>query len=377
MAESWMGKNPHDDIIRNALKTELDELKASDELVRKTLEKCRSELEVPREKPSGMLVFNKVAMRFGGTLAACLLITVLVVTLGFNGMSKNKSMAPNTAQFADESAAPAPAPEAAATRYELDKSTGMAKGDMRTNEDSFQAAAPEAPAEPEAGEAPAGADGIMMAGLRGPVQLESLNYGGIGGSASKIALSQSAKEALLKDYNLQNGSAYILNDTEAISVTALKDGGLSAEAIDLAQSYQDLASPRGYWVIPLNDPMGNPAMMLPVFHGDLSKEEKENTGLNLTYSSDGSIWNASAYATLPANVGLVDWIKAPADSGTKPMVLDINRGMDFLVFYTLDGKEYGIPFFSFLNLTGLENGRIYEVSTLLDLLSQSLAPLSP
>ena len=69
MAEN---KNKHgdgmifnDDFLKEAYRAELDQLKASDELIKTTLNKCRMELETGKRKKSTKTVLGRAALRYG------------------------------------------------------------------------------------------------------------------------------------------------------------------------------------------------------------------------------------------------------------------------------------------------------------------------
>ncbi len=364
MAESWKdnaNKSLNDDFIRNALKAELGELKASEALMAKTLEKCREEV-MKQEKPQKRNSINKWVFRYGGALAACLLVVVLAYSMNLGNMTKGSSLK-------DESSAGAPSSSDESGSY-----SKMATG--RAREEAANSAVMNDTDAAGMGEAPVPAPSSdMLLGMTSfqsavPKKLESVRYGSVSNGNADIDTAQNAIEAIVTDYNIQNGTDYSYDSEAVFTVTTVAEGGLSIEALSSAKSFRDLLGTRSYWVVPLRDQNGTVAGMLPFFSVGTEKSQKDME-LSVTYTEAYGGWAVSNDVGLPYNGQLLEYLNAHETDDIT--IVDINLGTDFIVFMTRDSAEYGIPFMITLRADDLVNGELYTAQEVITGLAELLA----
>ncbi|NMA65087.1 MAG: hypothetical protein GX957_02460, partial [Clostridiaceae bacterium] len=69
---------------------------------------------------------------------------------------------------------------------------------------------------------------------------------------------------------------------------------------------------------------------------------------------------------------LSELIKQDNNSVTEPVIVDINHGQDFIVFYEVDGNQKCIPFFTNSGMFGLKNATVYERVRMFRIISQHI-----
>ena len=85
----------NDDSFKEAYRAGLDQLKASDELIQTTLNKCRLELESTAKKKRPINIsFSRIALRYAAPFAACLLVLVLLLYSPMRESPKTADSAP-------------------------------------------------------------------------------------------------------------------------------------------------------------------------------------------------------------------------------------------------------------------------------------------
>ena len=140
MAESYDRNSScsiSDDMIKEALKSGLSSIKASDTLINRTLEKCEKEITEDKKQSKKSISFMNMAYKFGAPLAAGALILVLIFMMpGVNNSGKSAApQAPMASAAFDsastnsisEAAPAAPAP-AANNSDEIAMATGSREG---------------------------------------------------------------------------------------------------------------------------------------------------------------------------------------------------------------------------------------------------------
>lgn len=379
MAKSYKGSGlmrpSDDDIIKQALKEELEHLKASDELIAKTLSRCSAEIS-RNEKPKSFFIklMNKPVLRYGATVAAaCLLVLVFLVNFpGLVGLSPAKDMseaplAKNAAGGADMARSAAVSDRAPASKEE-----GQQKMQAAPSMDT----APPIPA-PETS-----SDDISIM-FTGPVHIAALNSldSGWGVSGYDGGESFESVDILVASYNKALGTDYAPGADNLITVYALQSGGVDAETLKSASGYEELLGGGSYRILPLKEQSGDYAAVLPVFakpYDGSIPEEKAHYVL-----TEGSLMTYSAPA-LPVDKEVVDAMLSPArlenalkdDNGFAQIAgmifADINYGSDFIAFVSADGKKYAVPLFTNLRVNSLQNGKAYELRFALDSLARYL-----
>jgi hypothetical protein len=372
MAESWKdnaNKSLDDDFLRKALKAELSELKASDALIAKTLEKCREEVMKP-EKPQKRNSINSLVFRYGGALAACLLVVVLAYSMGLGNMAKGTSPRDNASMAA-------PSASAEAGSYSK-MTTGRASEEFANSADMgiADAAGMEDVDTPSESPIPAPTSDQLL-GLTSyqsiaPEKLESIAYGSESNGNAERDSAQNVIEVIVSDFNLKNGTHYNYDSEAVFNVSSVADGGLSVESLKSAKSFQDLLGTRSYWVVPLRDQEGAIVSMLPFFSTGTEKSRRDETELNITYTEAYGGWAVSNDIALPYNSQLLEYLKSPETD--EITIVDINAGVDFIVFLTRDGTEYGIPFMVSLHADTLVNGKLYTAKEVIVGLTELITP---
>jgi hypothetical protein len=203
-----------------------------------------------------------------------------------------------------------------------------------------------------------------------PKKLESVRYGSVSNGNADIDTAQNAIEAIVTDYNIQNGTDYSYDSEAVFTVTTVAEGGLSIEALSSAKSFRDLLGTRSYWVVPLRDQNGTVAGMLPFFSVGTEKSQKDME-LSVTYTEAYGGWAVSNDVGLPYNGQLLEYLNAHETDDIT--IVDINLGTDFIVFMTRDSAEYGIPFMITLRADDLVNGELYTAQEVITGLAELLA----
>ena len=377
MAEN---KNKHgdgmifnDDFLKEAYRAELDQLKASDELIKTTLNKCRMELETGKRKKSTKTVLGRAALRYGAPIAACLL--ALIVLLNYPMLKVNKS--------AENSARP--------------QTSGMAK----IEGDADQARPAEMPAQ---------APRIMMEERGYPVSsnkaeddraFDGMDYQSIGYSITSVGntlssmdfshiltlsgedMSPETIEAILEAYNSGMGTKYTCDDNSVLTVATLMTGGISADSLREASSFDDLLGEQQYHLLPLQNEKQN-YILLPVVESATPVDDPSAAPLDIVISQEGRTWMSSKYSGIFVSHDHGSYLLSKeehqqlvrdtfqAEQITDYKVVDINQGYDYVIIIEGDGIEYAIPHIETDYGGSLENFKAYPVRDVLIGLADSL-----
>jgi len=188
---------------------------------------------------------------------------------------------------------------------------------------------------------------------------------------------------IANQYNDMNGTDLTLDQEGIIGVHTLVETGVNANSLLNAQSYREILSGKGYWVLPLRDSQGAVEMLLNVNAINADNEELDVSGNNFEYGSDGQEYLAaiqpSGDVTARENEILFDLESLKnlvLDAGYKTIseivIADINDGMDFLVFAQADGAELAVPCFTNSGLFGLENNKVYARDELFEIIGNNM-----
>ncbi|HOQ76655.1 MAG TPA: hypothetical protein PK369_08835 [Thermoclostridium sp.] len=365
----------NDDSFKAAYKAGLDQLKASDELIQTTLNKCRMELETTGKKRRPINIsLTRIALRYAALVAACLLVLVLLLRTPMGQSPKlTADSAPARAQgakpMADSGAAAAPGSSSSLIEY-LEKSAEKPSDRNNAAEDD---SIPDL----------VRVEGSFINTLTlGEAGLNSMDFSGIQTLAGEDLPSWAA-DAILDTYNIAMGTQYTCDESNAIIVTTLKTGGLGADAIREASGFDALLGNQQYYLLPLKDENGEYTILLPVVESAVSYDDT-SAPLDIAISREGRTWLSSQYSGIytdhsraellvdrEGNMQLVrDTFNVKQITGY--VVADINRGHDFVIVVKADGKEYAIPCFDIGFVTSVDNGKAYPVRDVLSSLADSL-----
>lgn len=400
--------------IRDALKKELSSIKASDDLVKRTLDKCQNEIlqRNLNHKKNRTTVIQSV-MPWVYRLAAPLAAGVLVLVLALNG--NFRSMNDRTAGAAPE-AASVLSGAAADKSVETEaggESAEKSKESPQQNQNSDMAitfsksAASESSAyEDSASDENAGAPTPKPDARSGAGASEPSDDGGVSDSTDQFAavsikkLNSSANspknlikldkaersnlfDSITNRYNSTNGKSFIPDHAAAAYIHAVTDGGVDADMLNNAKSYNDILGDSGYWLFPLKDSQHKIEVLLAVNVISDQNPEMSVSSSDLICAYEGKKYLVSANTKPAAEENILDTM---FDSGkivelvkakgyktvSEPVVVDINYGKDFLGFVTADGKELTIPFLTDESLFGVENGKIYARDEVFRMIGKSI-----
>lgn len=358
-----------DDKIKEALKTGLMSIQPSNDLINETLDKCKSEIlnvnHVKTGKPMGFSLVYKL----GASLAAGVLLLVLLL----DG---------NTSLFRMKTSESAPMASAAQSAPESGSAFGCTDN-MRSSDDVDIMFSEAAPAEtpipsPSGGEA----TGMIMKGFKGDFRgdaaftlqsLNSLPYGSVNESAGTIEDSITLFNSAVEHYNNKNGTDFTLNKNDILRINTLVQGGVSADLLLSANSFNDILSGEGYWALSITDSQGLKMV--------LSVAELDNIGSDAAVSINELIFDFGqkklVLSTQPST--LIDTFslrEKASEEGFKTdseiVVADINYGMDFIAFMGAGGQELAIPVLTNSNVGGLESMKIYGRDELFKTISENM-----
>lgn len=370
----------NDEDIKKTYKAGLDQLKASDELIKAALEKCRTELEIGPEtgkkKRSAGIPWSRLALRVGAPLAACLLVLILLLNPPMMGKLQTESAMPQSS--ADSNTTMQAASESLDEVPEVQKDLGNTnKMVLRFSETMDADDGTDGAFEESRGERSLGA----MA--KTDLVLCSMDYSQLLTPVSGD-LPPEAVKTLVHAYNLERNAQYTCDENKVLTISTLKTGGVGADSLRSASSFDELLDDLTYHMIPLRDENQAYALLLPVIESSVSYDDPSSAPLNLVYSRSGRTWLSSSYAAIPADDSQIAYLlngeehrrlvreTFQASQITDYRIVDINNGYDYVIVMKADGEEYAIPHLTLRSLNALENHQAYPVGDVLKALADSL-----
>lgn len=371
MAKSFDKKNIiDDDLIRQALKTRLKSIQPSDELIKRTIEKCSIEHEKVIEKDK-KISFIPWIYKLGAPVAAGALILTLMLNTG-NLFTKysTQSEVPSDSNF--EAAAPSDVPQIAGS------------SELTVSDEKLRSASPEYKlGEPDVSEEPMYKGEVRGFGsmtLMAPA-VERLNSLANASQTSVMFTANNeyadAFNYLVSQYNSDMETIYVLDESKATLVHAVQDNGVDASTLLAAESYRDILNNEGYWVLPLKNEDDVTDRLLAVNIIDSTDREMTISSNDITYE-----YQQKSFLVTPIfrsfddiqiifdKMSLTEHVQA---SGYKevsdPVIADINNGNDFIAFMEADNQEIAVPLFTNNGLFGLENNRVYNRDELFKIIS--------
>lgn len=360
-----------DDFVRKTYKAGLEQLKASDELIKTTLDRCRAELEDGSKKRKTGFSWNRFAL-VGTPVAACLLGLVILLNQPMMNSKSAQDMAPSQApEVAGMAAAGASdgaqAPQARADNShesenameEVPNVTALKKGDVQGLT-------------------------IMFSEAISPVY-GSIDYShSLTPAAGRRDLPPDAAKAILDAYNQAWGSRYTCDANAVLAISTLKAGGISGENLRQASGFGELLGEQEYHMMPLRDENQAYSLLLPVVESAVSYDDPSAAPFDIVYSHAGRTWLSSMYAAVPADNDQIAFlldreghqelvrVTFGVEQITDYRIIDINYGYDFMILIKADDKEYAIPHMTVRTAKSLENHKAYLASDALKGLADSL-----
>jgi hypothetical protein len=381
-----------DDLIKDALKTGLKSIEASDTLTRKTLESCFTEIDKLNKnkgviKNTGFSLVYKVGM----PLAAGALIMVLV----FRGNILRRSL--KATDSVPEACSDSTANVLKSETLAAGENCGTASMDI-SNEAYKSAQAPEVSVKPSYTEdggpgsqdmEEKGQDKDNIRDIGPSFSLRSVNIKGLnsGFNSTQDVFSDDFDSyevfnAITRYYNEQNNMDYVLDITAAVQINSLLDDGVSAETLLEAKSYRDIISGKGYWALPLEkegvintvlivSKLDKNKPFIPISNNDITYSYN-NEYYIITVHPEGSYIGANLEGLFDADVLTTRINKMGYENISELIVADINYGSDFIAFITADDKELAIPLAINPDLFGIENMKVYYLNELFEIIANNL-----
>ena len=375
MAESFNSADnsraPNDDMIKQALKTELGHLKASDDLIGKTLDRCSAELDRNTGSKSFLsLIWNKTSLRYCATVVtACLIVLVFIVK--YPSLFGPKSSPDGNMSIART--------QAAADDLGASANTSGAESPLSKSANDYTIQASPTPA-PELAPSIAGDSsnqvGLMFTESAVPKALNSLNGYGNNQARGNEAASVEALNTVVIAFNQNNGTQYSFDENRILSVSTVSKEGITSDKLRKTADYHEIIDAGNYWILPLKDNNGEISTLLPVFEAGIQDGSEPSYDVAITFS--GEMWMSSVTLAISTDENTINLLldgkaleKLVQDTeGVKQVseviIADINNGRDFMAFITADGKEYAIPLFMSITSSSLVNGQAYSLREALD-----------
>lgn len=358
-----------DEFIKNAYTAGIKQIKASDGLIKTTLEKCRAELESGSKRRKTGFSWSRFALTVGTPVAACLLVLFILLhqPMGSKYDANYAPQASGSTEMAGASGAQAP--------QSLDKDNGSLN--LIFSEDIV------AEVRPDAGAQAVQQFGLTTKSYRAANVLNSLDYTYAITPVSGD-LPPEAVEAILDAYNQAWGTRYTCDANKTLTITTLKVGGIGAEDLRKASGFEELLGEQEYHMMPLQDENQAYGLLLPVAESAESYGDPSDAPFEIVYSNAGRTWLASMYSAISSDDTQIaflldrekhlDLIREAFQAGqvNDYRIIDINCGYDFIIFIKADGKEYAIPHLTVVPAGTLENHRAYQAADVLKGLADSI-----
>lgn len=387
--------------LKEAYKAGLDQLQASEELVKTTLEKCRTEIgnmEKNKKVPSHR-AFPSYMLKFGAPVAACLL--VLVLMLNFPGLIRRKNLTesaiPQVSVATGEGEEPvviksgAPRdPSKVSIKFSESVSIDGIGQDQNAyaneaNNTSDNAIINNTNASNDdtnvSEDASGGTNKRGLGSLPYPKQENVLKSAGFSYVQTLRGenMPHDVAVAVTEAYNSANGTEYTLYKNKVLDIHILKSDGIGALNLRNANSFDDLLEEKQYHMLPLHD--SGMTILLPVVESEVIYENPEDAPYDIVYNKDGRTWLSSAYFGITTEHSHAEYLlnkdghlrlvkeEFNAEQVTGYMIVDIGNGRDFVIVIKTEGMEYAIPCFVNGYSDRLENYRVYPAREVMDALA--------
>mgnify|MGYP001356953797 FL=1 len=358
----------NEDLIKEALRTGLDNIKPSEDLIAKTIAKCKGELSSKAEVESKR---NRPVMwvyRIGAPIAATALVLLLILN------SQNVLFRHKTARDAEPL-------------------NSAMLGTAQAQEESMspETESPEVMDDRSGSQAPAVVDPDST--INGK---QDLKYFALTGKPEDVAMLKSyavrddvqGETPELREvfrhiagaYNSDNRADYVLDEANIVRIRTLVGEGVHADTLKNSVSYRDILGDEGYWALPLEDNQGDLRAFLKVTELSGTNIAVPSSGNDKIYKFEGKDYFVSADSRAEISSlepmfdrkALMLLIEQSCKLKDGPVIVDINNGEDFIVFFGDNEKQLGMPFFTNTGLFGLENSEVYEIARMFDIISEHI-----
>lgn len=381
MAESKDRKTTfsiNDDMIKEVIKSGLSNIKASDDLINITLEKCKAEIENKQEKKSRK--FITMAYKVGAPLAVGALVLVLIINS--RGLFSKK-------MYTGMAAAPqAPVPSAAAPACETGNNDVTDGKQLESNASALNDAAPEGQKQRQNAEGRFEEQSIGLAMMHPGKSIAVLNSSAnrsVNNAELDMEESVNYFTSITDQYNLKNGTKLSLAEEGITRIYTLPETGVNAETLNNAEDYQEILSGEGYWALPLKNQDGVIDVVLTVAEAGNNAAETFVSDSDTVYSAEernfivSSLENSSFIGSelyelfdKSAISGLISKAGYEYDNKAEMIIADINYGTDFIVLTQAKNEKLVVPLLTNENLFGVVNRRVYTWPEFVNIISSSL-----
>lgn len=361
-----------DDLIKDALKTGLSNIHASDDLIRETLAACRNEIQAEERKVTKKAPWPWV-VKIGAPLAAGALVCVLMLNTPYMKSANNA-----TGAGADSARSSDMVME---QNGEVNIMFSEKVQDAASQEEPVTSSAP---IESKAFANVNGSDVVFGTAYSHNIEgLYSATNRTVDEYEPDDAKLMEHFESIVTQYNTVQGTQFTLFSTGVTRVETLVETGVTADMLQNMTDYHELLSGKGYWLLPLKNSDGVLEDVITVNTMEAQNKELVVTSYDFVFSTNNYRFLVSPHssgALVAKNCelmfdasNLVSEVKAKGYKNISDMtILDINYGMDFLVMFKGDGKQLAIPFVLDQELYGLENQRIYPSEELIGTLIEKM-----
>mgnify|MGYP000924639828 CR=1 FL=1 len=381
MAESNERRVPFsvsDDMIKEVLKSGLSEIKASDELINITLEKCQAEIENKQKKQSRKFMF--MTYKVGAPLAAGALALVLILNSGGLFTKKTYSGTPTAMEGPVPSAAAVPEYAAGSVNINTDEqvaSYGFAAPQVASESTRLPGKGTQMPEEPSSGLS------VMRFG-EDTAALNSLANRSANNDEPSPDKLDRLFTAITELYNLKNGTKLGLAKEGITRIYTLPKSGVNAETLQKANDFHEILSGEGYWALPLKNQDGIIDTVLTVAE-DVAPAETSVSDSDTVYSVEekefivsslekGSIIGSELYELFDKSAisGLISKAGYKYDNEAEIIIADINYGNDFIVLTQAGNEKLVVPMLTNEDLFGVVNKKVYTWPEFVRIISSCL-----
>lgn len=379
MAESYdrndLSSSITDDMIKEALKSGLSSIKASDYLIESTLEKCQAEITEDKQKKKS-ITFMTMAYKLGAPLAAGALVLMLMIN-GPKYFSSKMEMAAPKASSLDGSVSN--------EEYKMDSGFSVSADSETQAPDAYMYEFTE-PKEKNDDSSYEDSAGTTM--MRINESITALNSSiNRTANSTEPSLDESFKSfnAITDLYNENNGTKLTLERDNVRRIYTLLETGVSTDTLLNAGDYHEVLSGDGYWALPLENNRGDIEVVLTANMFDVKDPNIPVSNRDTIYSIenkefivsplDNSNYIGSELQELfefDSLFGMISEMGYEYGNDTEMIVADINYGADFIVLLSTGNEKNVIPFLTNETLFGVENKKIYLWSEFVKIVSTSM-----
>lgn len=369
-----------DDFIKEALKTGLESISPSDDIIEKTLSECRDGI---LSKDTRKARLSPLIYKIGAPVAACLAVLILALNLN-PSLVNDRGLKGSTAQVAQSAAAAGGSGEEVSQDQSI-MSERVTDYDI-AGEQPVEAPVPSAKDNSSLEFGKSSETRPFLAAIPARLMLSYVHRSNNIDKADKAGYADAFKY-IVDRYNDSNGTNYSLDQDGVTPIHSLPETGVNADMLLEAKSYRDILSGEGYWALPLKDSDGNykgflSAVSLEQASPDMAVSNQDTTVdfeggkflASFMGDTSGDKYVASLFESLFDGEKIVFMVREAGydNVSSEPVIADINNGIDFLAFIEADDQELAVPFIVSHDYAAIENNKVYTREELFSALSESL-----